>query len=208
MVFPNKEDGSFDEREEFFLKLRRLTTQPPLSEEFYERLRQRFKHISSGGDKPAELKTINLIRQSQQAKVEAVRPLVELYGQIVVEHCKIYLPEQEALRIAEQTFEEFVGGNYEGHSLEDKLVVLLLTIATRLSRAKAQTLQMEQFIDSNEQNPQAHLSLKEKDDLMLLRLRQQIRRLSWAEIATITGITAGAAKQRGYRMAKRLEESN
>jgi hypothetical protein len=54
MVIPNNENGSLEETERFFLELGRLTSQPPLSEKFYERLRERLKHISSSTEESAQ----------------------------------------------------------------------------------------------------------------------------------------------------------
>jgi hypothetical protein len=144
-----------------------------------------------------------LIRQSQQEKAEAVRLLAELYGRIVLAICQSYLPEREAQKIAEQTFDEFVRGNYEDNSV----YVSLLTIARRLSKARERAIGIEQFINSNGQNPGVPLSPKDKEDRMLLCLRLDLK-LPWAAIAKIMGIPSPkAAKQRGYNLGRRLKES-
>jgi hypothetical protein len=105
MALLNKEDCSSDETEEardFFLKLGRLTSQPSLSEEFYDRLRESLKNIRSGTEASAIHKGIN---PSKLEKMEAVRLLAEFYGLIDIEQFKLYLPGQEAQRIAEQTLD-------------------------------------------------------------------------------------------------------
>lgn len=153
-----------------------------------------------------ELKAIELIRQSRQGNAEAIRLLTELYGQIVIAHCQLFLPELEAQRIAAQTFKEFVRGSYEEYSLEDELYMSLFMIATRLSKASAQAIGIEQFINQNGQNPEGPLSEIDKEDRMLLRLRLDLK-LPWAVIGKIMDLSEGAAKMRGSRLGKRLKES-
>jgi hypothetical protein len=150
---------------------------------------------------------IALIRQGQKELVEAILMLSERYGETLIAHCQVYLPSWEAEQSAEQTFEEFVRVNYQKYSLEDELDVLLLTIATRLSKERARAIGIEQFIDPNGLKPGDSLSQKDKEDRMLLRLRLDLK-LSWAAIAKIMEIRSPeAAKQRGYRLVKLLEES-
>ena len=155
---------------------------------------------------------IELIQQIQQIRVKLVRLLGARYGQLVLDHYQLYLPEREAQKIAQQTIKEVVlAWDFDKNSSENFkgnfLSVKLFTIATRLCRVRAREIQMEQFVDSNGQNPQASLSPKEKEDLMLLKLRRHLQ-LPWAEIAKIMGIrSAVAAKQRGHRLLNKLRES-
>jgi hypothetical protein len=86
------------------------------------------------------------------------------------------------------------------------LSVQIHTLARRLSRARARDLGMEQFTNPHGQNPQGSLTLKEKEDRILLRLRLDFK-FPWAVVGEIMGISEAAAKQRGHRLAKRLEES-
>jgi hypothetical protein len=160
----------------------------------------------NGGMDARDLQAIEHVRQSRQEKAKAISLLAERYGQKVIALCQIYLPEREAQRIAEQTFEEFVRGNYEGHSLEDELDVSLLTIARRLSQARERAIGFEQFINQNGQNPGRPLSRKDMEDRMLLRLRLDLK-FPWAVVAKIMGLSMKAAKQRGYNLGRRLKES-
>jgi hypothetical protein len=54
MSVPNEEKGSPEETERFFLELGRILDSPPLSEEFHERVRQRFKRTSSSTEGSAQ----------------------------------------------------------------------------------------------------------------------------------------------------------
>jgi hypothetical protein len=65
---------------------------------------------------------------------------------------------------------------------------------------------MEQFTNPNGQHSQGSLSLKEKEDRILLRLRLDLK-FPWAVVGKIMSISEAAAKQRGHRLAKRFEES-
>jgi hypothetical protein len=156
----------------------------------------------NGGMDAREQQAIELNRQLQQMKEKLNHLNVELFGRRVLAQCKAYLPEDEAQKIAEQTYEEFIRGNYQGNSLG----VALLKIATRLSSARARDIEIEQFINPNEQNPRGSLSQKDKEDRILLLLRKS--GYTWVEIAEIMDMpSANAAKMRGHRALQRLQES-
>ena len=54
MSVPSEGKGSPEETERFFLELGRILDSPPLSEEFHERVRQRFKRTSSTTERSAQ----------------------------------------------------------------------------------------------------------------------------------------------------------
>jgi hypothetical protein len=165
----------------------------------------------NGGMDALDHQAIELIQQIQQLRTKLTRLLSESYGKRVLALCQVYLPEREAQKIAHQTIKEIVLiwdfdktplGKIEGNLLS----VQLHTLARRLSRARARDLGMEQFTNPNGQHPQGSLSLKEKEDRILLRLRLDFK-FPWAVVGKIMGISEAAAKQRGHRLAKLLEES-
>ena len=102
----------------------------------------------------------------------------------------------EAQKITEQVFLKFPSAllGYKG----EKLHVLLEKMATELCMIQKPVLRF----DDDEEDQAGGLSEK---DRVILYLRKQ--ELKWREIASILGITAAAARKRGERALKRLDES-
>lgn len=160
----------------------------------------------SSGMNADERKAVELIRQGQQQIRAAVSFLVKEHGPLIIALCRDYVDRETAQAMAAEVIARAVEtlGDYKG----DDLRVPLAKAAIEMAQAKQKVMLPKRWEADQERQEQRGSTVKEREDLMLLRFRK-FTNMRWKQIAEIMGMTDVQARVRYHRaLLDRSESKN